>query len=493
MPAPAKTDSNESTAALLQTESVPVLIGGEEAINVDEMLTRFAGEFGPWQLRQFLLTSLAWILCAFQVMAVVFADQAPAGPGACPVGSQLGRKWWWARSTVEEWRLGCGDRYKVGLPQSAFFAGSMAANSPAGWPTHAFSDTLGAGGSVSVRRSPAISPTPSSAAKESSLSTASSWQSSASSPPSPLLSQPTPSSGLTPGGVGLSAFVLSTEPVGPSFRAAAAMSNFHFFSIGSISLSVTSLLLPSWRLLYISTSIPCILFLLLALPFISESPRWHLVRRNLPAAIQIMRAIAKTNGYFIPDRTSLSQTADPTRTVRSASIIDVMRSKVTRPRLILGLLINFLISVSYYGLTLNVANLGPEIHLSAILNAVAEIPAYALTAVALRWHGRRPMAVTSMWLCGFLCFAAEAFVNAARTGCAAVGIFAVAATYNLMYVCMAELFPTEVRNAALGCVSFAGQMGAVAAPVVVAAAGGRWGFGVFGACAVVAGGVGLGD
>ncbi|KAH0460366.1 hypothetical protein IEQ34_011029 [Dendrobium chrysotoxum] len=471
MQAPAQKNSDDPTAALLQTEPAARTIGGEEGMNVDEMLTRFAGEFGPWQLRQFLLTSLAWILCAFQVMAVVFADRESARPVPCPVGIRLGRAWWLARSTVEEWGLTCGEKYKVGLAQSAFFVGSMAG---AAFFGHVSDSFLGRKGVLTLTCF---------------LLTVFS-----------LLTAFSPSffiysflrflSGLSTGGVGLSAFVLATEPVGPSFRAAAAMSTFHFFSIGSISLSFTSLLLPSWRLLYVATSLPSLLFLLLALPFISESPRWHLVHRNLPAAMQIIRAVAKTNGYSIPDRAILVHDADPTRPVRTASIVDVMRSHVTRPRLILGFLINFLISVSYYGLTLNVANLGPEIHASAILNAVAEMPAYALTAVALRWHGRRPMAVTSMWLCGFFCFAAGAFVKAARMGCAAVAIFAVAATYNLMYVCTAELFPTEVRNAALGCVTLAGQMGAVAAPVVVAV-GGKWGYGVFGGCAVVAGGLGL--
>lgn len=127
MQAPAQKNSDDPTAALLQTgPEAAKPIGCEEGMNVDEMLTRFAGEFGPWQLRQFLLTSLAWILCAFQVMAVVFADRELAKPIPCPAGIRLGRAWWLARSTVEEWGLTCGEKYKVGLAQSAFFAGSMA-------------------------------------------------------------------------------------------------------------------------------------------------------------------------------------------------------------------------------------------------------------------------------------------------------------------------------------------------------------------------------
>lgn len=88
---------------------------GGEMIGVDEMLRRYAGEFGRWQLRHFLLTSLAWALNAFHTIVVVFADREPAGP------DEPGR----FNSTAGEWGLVGGESYKVGLAQSAFFAGSM--------------------------------------------------------------------------------------------------------------------------------------------------------------------------------------------------------------------------------------------------------------------------------------------------------------------------------------------------------------------------------
>lgn len=55
----------------------------------------------------------------------------------------------------------------------------------------------------------------------------------------------------------------------------------------------------------------------------------------------------------------------------------------------------------------------------------------------------------------------------ARLACGVVGIFGMAATYNLLFIYTAELFPTAVRNAALGCTSQASQMGAILAPLVV--------------------------
>lgn len=106
-----------------------------EKIGVDEMLQRYAGEFGPWQLRHFMLTSVAWTLGAFQGMAVVFADHRPKwrciSGGACPE-TMCGLPhdaWEWdggrRTSTVAEWDLVCKDMYKAGIPQFAFFVGCL--------------------------------------------------------------------------------------------------------------------------------------------------------------------------------------------------------------------------------------------------------------------------------------------------------------------------------------------------------------------------------
>jgi OCT family organic cation transporter-like MFS transporter 4/5 len=54
-----------------------------------------------------------------------------------------------------------------------------------------------------------------------------------------------------------------------------------------------------------------------------------------------------------------------------------------------------------------------------------------------------------------------------RMACGVVGIFGMAVTYNLFYIYSTELFPTAMRNAALGCVAQATQLGAILAPMVV--------------------------
>lgn len=84
-----------------------------ERLCIDEMLQEYCGEFGPWQSRHFVLTSLAWALEGFHTMVMIFADNHSGQGGGA--GS----------STADEWGLTGGEKYKVGLVQAVFFGGCM--------------------------------------------------------------------------------------------------------------------------------------------------------------------------------------------------------------------------------------------------------------------------------------------------------------------------------------------------------------------------------
>ena len=112
-----------------------------EKLCIDEMLRKHCGEFGKWQLKHFVLTNLAWTVYAFHTMVMPFADRQPqwrCAAGSSPAcdaaagGSVCGlqpEEWEWVGgrggSTVSEWDLICGEKFKVGLVQSVFFGGSM--------------------------------------------------------------------------------------------------------------------------------------------------------------------------------------------------------------------------------------------------------------------------------------------------------------------------------------------------------------------------------
>nr|XP_043620125.1 organic cation/carnitine transporter 4-like [Erigeron canadensis] len=429
-----------------------------ERLSVDEMLTKYCGEFGFWQFKHFVLTSIGWALNAFHTMVMIFADQEPAAwtcdqaagcadkssvcglePGAGIFGhlsdSKLGRK---------------GSLVTVCILNSIF--GLLTSISPNYW-TYVFLRLL---------------------------------------------------TGLSTSGVGLCAFVLATEPVGPNKRGIAGMSTFYFFSTGIALLSGIAYIFQSWRSLYIASSIPSILFLVFILPFLSESPRWYLVRGKPDQAMKIMHSIAKSNGKCIPENVHIALDEETSKTndykgieiginndILTGSMLDVIKSPLTRKRMFLVAGINFLSSVAYYGLSLNVVNLKTSLYLNVLLNAIAEMPAYLLTAILIDRFGRKPLGVGTQWFSGVFCIVgsllgSQGIWKTVRMVCGVLGIFGMAGTYNLLFIYAMELFPTVVRNAALGCATQMGQLGAILAPFVVVMGGG-FPFLVFGACAMVGG------
>lgn len=447
-----------------------------ERLCIDDMLQKYCGEFGWWQLRHFVLTSMAWALEAFHTMVVIFADREPAW--RCSVGSDDGcsagvqsvcqlapGSWEWVggagSSTVAEFGLICGQKYKIGLVQALFFTGCMIG---AGVFGHLSDSRLGRKGSLLVvcilntifGCITALSPNYWTYAVLRILT------------------------GFSTGGVGLCAFVLATEPVGPTKRGVAGMSTFYFFSGGIAILSGIAYIFRTWRALYIASSIPSVLFLVIVLPFVSESPRWCLIRGKMGRAMNTMCEIAKMNGKNLPagvilaldQETDESKTEQESKEAVAGSLLDVLRSPLTRIRLFLAVAINFLCSIVYYGLSLNVVNLGTNLYLNVFLNAAAEMPAFLITAVLLDRFGRKPLSIGTQWFSGAFCIVG-ALLNGygiwktVRMVCGILGIFGMAGTYNLLFIYTIELFPTVVRNAALGSATQAAQMGAILAPFIV--------------------------
>ncbi|XP_013587717.1 PREDICTED: organic cation/carnitine transporter 4 [Brassica oleracea var. oleracea] len=461
-----------------------------ERLSIDDMLQRYCGEFGQWQMKHFVLTCLAWALEAFHTMVMIFADQEPnwrCVGSDCPVGSSYcdmdPGSWEWTEgkgsSTVSEWGLVCGEKYKIGLVQALFFAGCMIG---AGVFGHLSDSKLGRKGSLTVVC----------------IINAIFGIATAFSPNYWVYVALRFLTGFSTGGVGLTAFVLATEPVGPSKRGVAGMSTFYFFSTGIALLSGIAYVFRSWRELFIVSSLPSLFFLLIVIPFISESPRWYLVRGKVDEAMELMHTIAKTNGRHIPAGVTLSLDDEEDKegernNVVEGSLKDVLNSPLTRIRLILAIAISFTVSIVYYGLSLNVGNLKTNLYLNVFLNAVTEMPAFAITAVLLDRYGRKPLTIGTQWFSCVFCI--TGFVvggvgpwKTVRMVSGVLGIFGMAGTYNLLFIYIAELFPTVVRNAALGCATQAAQMGAILAPFVVVLGEGLP-FGVFAVCGLVGGGL----
>lgn len=113
--------------------------------------------------------------------------------------------------------------------------------------------------------------------------------------------------------------------------------------------------------------------------------------------------------------------------------------------------------------------------------------------------GRRLLSLIAFVVCGIACLLCAVIPNGEvgsasatlRIIAAVTGKFGVAAAFALMFVYTTELFPTVVRNAALGANSAAARVGGIASPMVVLLAevmhAGGLSFTAFGLTSIVAG------
>lgn len=133
----------------------------------------------------------------------------------------------------------------------------------------------------------------------------------------------------------------------------------------------------------------------------------------------------------------------------------------------------FVNSHVYYGLSLNVKNLGGNMYFNFVLAGLVEIPSYLLTVVLLNWSGRRKSlfyfmmgAASSCWVCMKL--QQQENVNTGAQSVAAMfGKFCISASFAVLYVYAAELFPTVIRNVGMGMTTVASRIGGILCPFVV--------------------------
>ncbi|MCO5577838.1 hypothetical protein L7F22_031673 [Adiantum nelumboides] len=453
--------------------SVPLLAECPEQkseLSIDEILQEWVGELGPAQVLHFTLVSLIWCLQAILTFTMVFADRTPSWTCAeqlcdsvfsmCSLDPSL---WEWSgdvgETTVSEWGLICNNSYKVGLVQCSFFVAALLGAGLCGCLSDSF-----------FGRKKVLVCTSSLGSMLGMLS--------AFAPCFWVYVVLRMATGFSVGGMGTCAFVLATELVGPSKRGPVSMSIFFLYSCGIIILSAFAYFTISWRQLYLLGSAPFIPYCLFILPWVAESPRWYLARGKADMALCLLKQVASRNGRTIPEMITLKvEHSIVTQDVMvdmpclsNAGAFAIFKISSLRKRILSLLFIWLSNGLSYYGINFNVPNVGGNNSLGLILNAVGAMPAYVITSVLLQKYGRRRVLAFVLLVSGFSWLGGALGAGTkVRMVCGMMAIFGVASAYNLVFIYTAELFPTEVRNAAMGLAAQASQLGSILAPLAATA------------------------
>lgn len=279
--------------------------------------------------------------------------------------------------------------------------------------------------------------------------------------------------GVACAGIITTAFVIGIELVGPSKRRFTGINFEFFFATGFVLLALLAYLIRNWQYLELALSMPTILYMLVWY-YIPESPRWLLSQGRHDEVEVIMKKIAEGNNKVFSPKMLDSLDAND-----NAITIPLWKIFTSRKLALQSLVVFFnwfVVSMVYYGLSLNSVNLGGNIFVNFLLVGLAEFPAYIICILVLDKIGRKPLYCTSMILSGVACILtlfSMLYLDKSLSGVAIAlstfGKFSVAASFGVIYIISGELFPTVVRNGAVGLSSAFARIGGMVAPYVAEA------------------------
>ncbi|KAK3098544.1 hypothetical protein FSP39_020489 [Pinctada imbricata] len=275
--------------------------------------------------------------------------------------------------------------------------------------------------------------------------------------------------GSSVGGLLAITFVMSMELVGPSKRMWAGILIELFWAFGCMLLALLAYLIRDWRYLNLAVSVPTVLLLSYAW-IVPESARWLITKGRDEEAEDILRKAAKVNKVELPEKLFDYETFDSEKCIPLWKICGTL--KLTATSLII--FVNWMVvSMVFYGLGLNVGNLAGDIYINFFLASVAELVGFVLPLVFLNRIGRKPVYVGGILAGGVACiltiFPVLYGSEDQQWGTIflwILGKIGASTAFATIYLFSAEIFPTILRNSAIGVSSFCARVGGMIAPYI---------------------------
>ncbi|XP_026147971.1 solute carrier family 22 member 13b isoform X5 [Mastacembelus armatus] len=252
--------------------------------------------------------------------------------------------------------------------------------------------------------------------------------------------------GISISGILANAFVIGGEWSDSSKFALCTIISHSFFPLGLMMISGIAYWIRNWRLLQLVLFSPLVLVLGIFYWILPESARWLITQGRKEEAIKEIRKAALVNGRRVPE--DLLEKLEIEGTSKRGNMLDIFRISYLRKRAIIMSYIWFGTSLMYYGLSLNVGSFGLDIYLTQFIFGIVEIPARLGSLPLVQHFGRRICQAAMLLFGGSACLGILAIpkdIPAVVTVIAVLGKFAATASFSIVYVYTAELYPTVLR------------------------------------------------
>ena len=447
-------------------------------LSLDETIEQILGDFGWSQFIQAILVSVPSLFDAQQTFISIFTDAEPNWRcnfnTTCNPNSNICQlpksAWSWDepshKAIISEWGLECASSFITGLPASSFFVGSIV-----GGLSLATLGDIRLGRKNLLYLSCLIM-------CFASLFTAFSiniW----------MYSTLRLLSGFGRGSITTCTFILLTERVGKQWRGQIGTLTFVLSSFGILYLPAAAYLNrgSSWRILYLCTSIPAISYCIITYYFVYESPRWLFMEGRDIEAKAVLRKLAPVEGnslYLDLSSIHIGQeisTSNPYKLMK-----DLFKRRWALRRILATMVLGFGIGLVYFGMLFGVRNLGFNLYLGVMFNALLLIPTNLVTLFFIAGWKRKgslfALCIIS-GICSIMCVVVGSSREGIQIGLELASLFCTCLALNVLMIFTIELFPTTVRNSASTLVRQAIVLGSVFVPILTSG-GKRNGFLSFG-------------
>uniref|UniRef100_G1TGR3 Major facilitator superfamily (MFS) profile domain-containing protein n=1 Tax=Oryctolagus cuniculus TaxID=9986 RepID=G1TGR3_RABIT len=246
-------------------------------------------------------------------------------------------------------------------------------------------------------------------------------------------------------------------------------------SIGQILLGGLAFAIHDWHTLHLTVSIPLFVLSLLSRRLV-ESARWLITTNQLAEGTKALRRVAHINGKesageiltleFV--RSTMQEEMDKAST--KPSVVEVFQAPKLRMRILYLSFLRLGTTIPFYGLILNLQELGSSIFMFQILFGAVTFISRCIILLITKYMDRRISQSLFSFLAG-LCILVNTFLfkemQTLRVILATVGTGAVSAATATFAVQNAELIPTICRSTVAGIHNVSSRIGAVLAPLLM--------------------------